>query len=124
MQFRDSFVRRYMGYLGHYEFGLDHKFWFKPVKYEDTNGINYWLEQWILFYENMIQNFRENKNCKFVCYEKLSDKNYYNNLLFKIDLENKFCANIRNYNKKNIDIDYDQNLFAKAKDLYLELNSV
>ncbi len=124
LQSSNSFVRRYMGYLGHFEFGLDHKFWNKPIKYKDANDINYWLEQWILFYENMIKNFQENKNCKFVSYEKLSDKNYYNELLFKIDLENKFDFNIKNYNKKNIDIDYDQNLVDRAYNLYFLLKSV
>jgi hypothetical protein len=72
----------------------------------------------------MIKNFQENKNCKFVSYEKLSDKNYYNELLFKIDLENKFDLNIKNYNKKDIDIDYDQNLVDRANDLYFLLKSV
>ena len=51
LQKKDDFIRRYMNYLGHNEFGLNHKPWNKPIHFNDLNNINYWLEQWNLFYE-------------------------------------------------------------------------
>ena len=51
IQKKDNFIRRYMNYLGHNEFGLNHKEWNKPIKFDDPNSINYWLEQWFLFYK-------------------------------------------------------------------------
>ena len=49
LQKKDSFVRRYMNYLGHNEFGTDHQSWYKPIKYSNFNELNYWLEQWYYF---------------------------------------------------------------------------
>ena len=57
----DDFIRRYMNYLGHNEFGLNHKSWNKPVKFKELNNINYWLEQWYLFYKNILKNIKIKK---------------------------------------------------------------
>ena len=51
LQKKDKFILRYMNYLGHNEFGLNHKSWHQPINFHDQNKINYWLEQWFLFYE-------------------------------------------------------------------------
>ena len=40
-----------MNFLGHNEFGQNHKPWFLPELYFNKNEINYWLEQWIKFYD-------------------------------------------------------------------------
>ena len=37
LQKEDDFIRRYMNYLGHNEFGLSHKSWNKPVKFKELN---------------------------------------------------------------------------------------
>lgn len=47
-QKKDNFILRYTNYLGHYEFGLNHKPWFSPKNFHDTQNIEYWLEQWVL----------------------------------------------------------------------------
>ena len=52
LQKEDDFIRRYMNYLGHNEFGLNHKPWNNPIHFNNLNNINYWLEQWNLFYES------------------------------------------------------------------------
>ncbi|MDA8845165.1 sulfotransferase, partial [Candidatus Pelagibacter bacterium] len=43
LQKEDDFIRRYMNYLGHNEFGLNHKSWNKPIHFNNFNNINYWL---------------------------------------------------------------------------------
>ena len=48
-----------MNYLGHKEFGLDHTPWNTPIYYHDLNKIDYWLEQWTLFYENIYNKYKK-----------------------------------------------------------------
>lgn len=57
-QSEDIFIRRYMSWLGHYEFGLAHK----PFKakdslkrYCDTDRIDYWLQQWHNVYRFLLK---------------------------------------------------------------------
>ena len=42
LQKNDDFIKRYMNYLSHNEFGLNHKPWNKPVNFYDLNKIDYW----------------------------------------------------------------------------------
>lgn len=121
LQKKDDFIRRYMNYLGHNEFGLNHKPWKNLVNYNNFNDINYWLEQWSLFYENIFEKYQYNNNCFFVIYEKLTNQDYIHTLLKKINLdktENLNLNSFKNSNKKEIDISYDKNNFERAKEVY------
>src|SRR6056300_320755 len=84
LQKEDDFIRRYMNYLGHNEFGLNHKPWNYPINYQDYNKINYWLEQWFLFYKDLYNKYQSYTNCYFVLYENLMNTNYIKTLLEKI----------------------------------------
>ena len=53
LQKKDDFIRRYMNYLGHNEFGLNHKPWNNSINHQNPEKIDYWLEQWCLFYQNL-----------------------------------------------------------------------
>jgi len=57
LQQENDFIRRYMNYLGHNEFGLNHKAWNNPIHFNNSNDINYWLEQWCLFYQNILKRY-------------------------------------------------------------------
>ena len=57
LQKKEKFILDYMNYLGHREFGLNYQSWNLPLDYSDAFSINYWLEQWYLFYNN-ISNFK------------------------------------------------------------------
>tara|TARA_B100000886_G_scaffold290791_1_gene216183 strand:- start:1540 stop:2517 length:978 start_codon:yes stop_codon:yes gene_type:complete len=117
----DDFIRRYMNYLFHNEFGLDHKPWNNPMLFNNLNNINYWLEQWILFYEFIYKNFQFYKNCYFVIYEELSNPDYIKKILKKINLKNDKIIDSEffiNSNKKDLDVKYDKNIFDKSKFLY------
>ena len=123
LQSENDFIRRYMNYLGHNEFGFNHKSWNKPVNFNDFIDLNYWLEQWILFYTIILNNFKSNKKCNFVIYEKLDDPNYIKLLLEKIDLhEIKYLKSdyFKNLNNKEINFKYDNNIYNNAKSIYLE----
>jgi hypothetical protein len=116
-----DFIRRYMNYLGHNEFGLNHKPWNKPVIFNDLNNINYWLEQWNLFYEFIYKQFQSYKNCYFVIYEELVNPNYVEKIIKKINLEKDKNIDLqffRNSNKKELNIKHDKYIFDKSQLLY------
>ena len=116
-----DFIKRYMNYLGHNEFGLNHKPWNKPIHFNDLNNINYWLEQWNLFYEFIYKKYQSYKNCYFVIYEELVNRNYVEKILKKINLDKDKKIDLqffRNSNKKELNIKYDENIFDKSQLLY------
>ena len=124
-QKEDSFVKRYMNYLGHNEFGIDHQSWYKPIKYSNFNSLNYWLEQWYLFYQNILNNFKLNENCFFLIYEKLCDLSYMEDIEKKtnlnLNLSKNFYSNyFKNSNKTKINLNYSEEYYLLAKKLYLK----
>ena len=121
LQQGNDFIRRYMNYLGHNEFGLNHKPWNNPINFKDLNDINYWLEQWCLFYQDILKNYQSYDNCFFIIYEELTNQNYLKVLLEKIYLnqvENLNFNYFKNSNKKEIDIDYSKDIYENANDIY------
>ena len=121
LQKEDDFIRRYMNYLGHNEFGLNHKPWNKPIHFSDLNNINYWLEQWYLFYEFIYKKFQSYENCYFVNYEELDNSIYVEKILRKINSEKDKNIDLqffRNSNKKELNIECDKNIFDKSQLLY------
>ena len=59
LQKKEKFILDYMNYLGHREFGLNYQSWNLPLDYSDAFAINYWLEQWYLFYNNIIARIKK-----------------------------------------------------------------
>jgi|TARA_B100000787_G_scaffold65904_1_gene48325 hypothetical protein len=121
LQENDDFIRRYMNYLGHNEFGLNHKPWNSPINFHNFNKIDYWLEQWFLFYKNIYNKYHDYKNCYFVVYEELMNPNYIKNLLEKINFETTVDIDLnyfKNSNKKEINIDFSDKTYENARDVY------
>ena len=121
LQKKDDFIRRYMNYLGHHEFGLVHKFWNKPLKFNDTNNINYWLEQWYLFYKQIQENYIHSSNCIFLIYENFSNSLFIKKIMKDLSLSKKDNMDInifKNSNIKNINIKYDHNIYEDALKIY------
>ena len=75
MQADDPFVRRYMTWLGHHEFGSDHRpFWFRsdaPFRPSEwgPDTLEHWLEIWCETYEYLAA--RAPADVLFVCYEDI-----------------------------------------------------
>ncbi len=121
LQKEDDFIRRYMNYLSHNEFGLNHKPWNNPDDFRDIKNINYWLEQWYLFYEYIYKKFQSYENCYFVVYEELDNPNYVEKILKKINIEKNKNIDLhffKNSNKKELNIKYNKNIFDKSQLLY------
>lgn len=129
LQKNDRFIMKYMKYLSHNEFGLSHKPWNNPVNHKNPNDMNYWLEQWYLFYEKILKNSKYKKNCSFIIYEKLSNKNYLKNLLKKLNLNSDKNLNLKifknkNKNKNKIKFEYNKYIFKKSLKIYKKLSQI
>lgn len=122
LQQENDFIRRYMNYLGHNEFGLDLKAWNNPILFKNPGDINFWLEQWCLFYQNILRHYQTYNKCFFIIYEELFNPNYVKLLLEKIDLNQVESINLnyfKNSNKKVINVNYMENTYDRAKNIYV-----
>ena len=121
LQKEDDFIRRYMNYLGHNEFGLNHKPWNDPINYQDHGKIDYWLEQWFLFYKDIYNKYQSYTNCYFVLYEELTNTNYIKLLLKKINFSEFKNINLnyfKNSNKKEINVNFSNSVYENASKVY------
>ena len=121
LQKEDDFIRRYMNYLGHNEFGLNHKPWNDPINYQDRGKIDYWLEQWFLFYKDIYNKYQSYTNCYFVLYEELTNTNYIKLLLKKINFSEFKNINLnyfKNSNKKEINVNFSNSVYENASKVY------
>ena len=76
LQGKDEFVKDYMDFLVHHEFGLSHKiaiFDYNPSQINASANINtleYWLMVWYLFYKKAFDIYSEKPGFHFFCYEE------------------------------------------------------
>lgn len=122
LQKSDNFILSYMNYLGHNEFGQNHKPWYKPNLFTDNLEFNYWIEQWIKFYENILNFYeKDNTNIKLICYEKLKDNLYLTEINNYLEID-KINLDGFNISKKKTTDKFNNRLFDKAVDIYRKLN--
>tara|TARA_Y100000992_G_scaffold10472_1_gene6466 strand:- start:343 stop:1305 length:963 start_codon:yes stop_codon:yes gene_type:complete len=121
LQKKDDFIRRYMNYLGHNEFGINHLPWHNPINHHDIYKIDYWIEQWTLFYKDIFEKYNSYQNCNFVIYEELANPDYIKKFLEKLSLNKNENLNLnyfKNLNKKEINVEYDNDNYKRAKKIY------
>ncbi|MFC1843332.1 sulfotransferase [Thermodesulfobacteriota bacterium] len=106
LRFLDSepFVRQYIGWLVHHEFGATHKpFCFNKEIYSNyqTDTIEYWLERWIDAYKYLLGYLKKQpQNVIPICYERLcSEPSYWDHICSIVGIPNKqesyFSASIK-----------------------------
>ena len=118
----DHFTKKYLKYLGHNEFGKNHVEWFKPIRYFNKLEINYWLEQWYLFYENIINNFSNQDFIFFVNYENLcSNEKYVNKLNKFVKISNKNKNFFKKVQTIELKLNYDEEILNKCENVYKKL---
>tara|TARA_Y100001970_G_scaffold61075_1_gene77900 strand:- start:7306 stop:8280 length:975 start_codon:yes stop_codon:yes gene_type:complete len=122
MQKADNFIRDYMDWIGHSEFGLSYKpLKTKNIAFDDPNSINHWLEQWYSVYLDLISEFDGQNNIFFICYETLcSDSSLWDKIQNAIEIENKVNFDFLESHKE-ISIEFDKNLFNESLNLYSDL---
>ena len=124
LQSQDPFVLEYMNWLGHHEFGQNHK-WFAfsghtpPATPKDT--LDYWLEVWINYYQKALE--IEDANTVFINYHELCQNPaaVLDNLSSKIGLE--FSGEIAQgfSNKRKVEEPKQTERLAKALKIYERL---
>ena len=118
-----------MNWLGHYEFGLNHKtfdFKDKNLKLDlKSDSINYWLQIWINYYEYILKIYNQSNNQNRIIlfnYNKLCDDNKYLDKFFcKIKINNYKNKIKINFNSKKILTEYDDYKLQNAKYIYEKL---
>ncbi len=121
VQTENLFVRKYMNWLGHYEFGLDHKPWLSSKSYKKFDSINYWLEQWFLFYSKMLKEYEGKKHVIFMNYEKLNSRTKWKKIFEQLDLKYYYKKDFfKISHTKNIP-QYDRELYKRSKRTYEKL---
>jgi len=124
---KDRFVRQYMQWLVHHEFGYDHKpfsFHEKILKYKDTYNINYWLQLWIDTYSWLSENAPE--NALFLSYENFcTNTEYIWSKLTEILSISDETLNADTISLKERQITYtiDEDLLTEGNKIYSKLNN-
>ena len=123
-QNNDTFVRNYMKWIGHSEFGVDYQMIYaNDLFYPDHMDCNHWLEQWYLTYNSIFELTAKHKNLHIICYESLCNNpkvwiNIKDLLSIKQSTGSKFLET-----KKVINEDFDENLSEKCYGLYRSISS-
>lgn len=119
MQQKDTFILKYMDFLGHNEFGIHYIPWNVSIKYQEFFDLNHWLEQWLLFYKEVLK-LNSVKNLIFLSYEEIcNDPNLSKKLTEKLEV--RFHANFFKMSNKKVIIDYDEALLNKCELIYNKL---
>lgn len=124
IQNKNKFVLDYMNYLGHFEFGNNHKSWNDPITYKNFNDINYWLEQWLLYYKKIYKNYTKLNNLYVINYDSIcKDKKHFSEFLNTIGLK---LENLEKFklSYREIDLDYDKSLLNECEKIYQNLISI
>ena len=121
LQKKDDFIRKYMFWIGHSEFGMDYELIFKDnIIHEDSNELNHWLEQWMLFYDKLYY-LHSNKQILFICYENLCNENLaWDSIQSFIEIKNEIDFEFIE-SKKEITLPYEENLYRQCISLYQKL---
>jgi len=120
----DSFIRNYMNWIGHSEFGLDYKMIHPSnLSYLNEMEFNHWLEQWYFTYKSVLELFDKHEKFYLIGYESLCENpDVWVNVkdLLSINQETKFSFK---KTTKNIDQTFDNNLSDKCYRLHESLVS-
>lgn len=124
-QSSDKFVKDYMDWIGHSEFGRGYKPYFeKEGQYDDPSNLNHWLEQWLFMYTKLADEFSEVERVRFVCYEDLcNDNSVWISILAALNLNTGHSFNFSE-SHKSIVIDYDKDIFDKASVIYEKMRRI
>ncbi|MCP4598046.1 sulfotransferase [Neptuniibacter sp.] len=125
-QAKDPFVRKYMKWLSHNEFGIDKKR-MNPegvaFSYEDKEDLNYWLEEWIAVYSYILEISDQHESILPISYELLCEETeiYWPQLLNKLSLVTSTYPEL-SLSSAPTEMAVDSELLKKAEEIYFQLN--
>lgn len=129
IQKENKFIKNYMSYLSHYEFGIIHRpyFFSEDKSFDfDQNSLKYWLNLWINVYKNLLENkISAKKNIVYLNYEYFcnNSKIVLENILNKISLNSlpeDYKFEVKQPIKKETYID-DEMMLEEAKKVFNDL---
>jgi hypothetical protein len=126
LQTDDPFALDYFNYLGHHEFGLNHKYFRfneNELQSNNLNNLDYWLENWLHYYTYMLS--IQNDRILFVSFEDLcADPLIISNFLNqKLNLEHPISISEKYIPIPHKEINHDEELKKKCDAIYNALNS-
>ena len=123
-QEKDEFIRNYMKWIGHSEFGIDYEpIISKEIKYNNFNELNHWLEQWLFLYQKLYYYKTDNK-ILFICYEDLCGNDLvWDSIQSFIGInDTKYFEFIKS--TKEIRLPYNEDLYNKCLSIYQKLKDL
>ena len=127
IQKSDPFVRRYMKWLGHFEFGVIHRpmrFKNRKPTYKDPGSPDYWLEIWVEVYRHVLAVAEKSPRIYPVCYEALCDSTEANwrNVCWVTKIDTPAPALSRS---ATVPMSFeDETLWHEAKRIYKRLEKI
>lgn len=120
IQKNSKFTLSYMTWLGHHEFGLDHR----PFRFNDSSSslytpdsLEYWLQLWCHTYSWLDSS--KPKTAIFVCYEDLcSQEEIWEHLTALAGISVAKADNSFKLSNRPLGATVDQNLFDQALQIY------
>ena len=125
-QQEDPFVRKYMTWLAHHEFGSDHRPFMFPGNAEyssATDSLTYWLEVWVNTYSWLLEHAPN--AATFVSYEKLCaepESTWQDLCAIAGVAPNVTGADVIKLTRRDVPEAYDATLMTRAKEIYEALN--
>lgn len=119
LQEEDKFIRNYMLWIGHKEFGLDYKMIHtNELKYPNEKDFNHWLEQWYLNYKFILKLSENSEEFYLISYESLcGNPQVWLNIKDLLGIEKEFDFIFKDKNEE-IEQSFDKKLFEKCISLY------
>jgi len=122
-QKKDSFIKNYMDWINHSEFGLSYQpITSENLEYSNPDCIDHWLEQWYLLYERLTRRFKGDGNIVFVNGGSLHSGESWNKIGDFLEIEFYDFDFINT--KRDIKTYCSQELYQKCKILYNDLNKI
>jgi hypothetical protein len=120
VQQRAPFVRSYMGWLGHHEFGAGHRPFVlegHPQADAEPSTLSYWLGHWIAAYKSLAR--RLDDRCIAICYEDLCRvPGVWQALLDRLKLPVDRPAQFEQSSRRASPLQVDPALMEEAEALY------
>ncbi len=129
-QEEDSFALDYFNYLGHHEFGLNHKpFLLTPAFAEyrqkfAKDSLNYWLAIWLNYYSYILD--KPHTGLSLVSFEDLiqSPDLVYDYIFKELDIKNTISKVKKHQPSTYPTLDCDNDLIHKCQEVYQKLSAV
>ena len=127
----NSNIVAYMDWLGHHEFGVNHKqFLFKGGSLSKLlpTTLDYWLERWCEYYEYMLENILLNENVILVGFSDFCDRPEasVNDSLKQLGFESQSSSNSQesSFVPKNKSGEFSQDLIKRSQSIFSKLESL